>query len=405
MEKLPDPDSAVKSIEDDLELCRQIQRAMIPGSLPRVEGIEATSLYFPCGALGGDLFDMIQISEDVFALYMFDVAAHGVQSALFSAIAKVSFSGHIRMVNSPRAVIERVNAEMLSGIKQKFYLTAFVAYLDLHNNRLTYCNAGHPAPFIYRRKENAIIPLDSASNFIGVFNDGRFQDDTVYLFPGDLFLLFTDGFFGLFSDKNELEGRRELERFFLNSQHQSFQELAADCRCRCEKILDLNTQKDDITALFVEILTQSRKDQIKEKLGFAKDDPVYLQFISYYEEMDNVAGVILKDMDAFSFPDESIRRMKITLMELMANAIGHGNGEDHSKKAIIGHNVNSDSARIAIMDEGEGFDPGLVPNPTLPENLVKDHGRGLYIVKNYVNEIKFNAKGNRVYIMKNRAES
>jgi serine/threonine-protein kinase RsbW len=105
-------------------------------------------------------------------------------------------------------------------------------------------------------------------------------------------------------------------------------------------------------------------------------------------------------MDAAAFADDSIRKMKITLTELIANAIGHGNGENHAKKAIVGHVVNRTVATVSIMDEGEGFDPANIPDPTLPENLIKDHGRGLYIVRNYVDEISFNEKGTRVMIRK-----
>ena len=62
--------------------------------------------------------------------------------------------------------------------------------------------------------------------------------------------------------------------------------------------------------------------------------------------------------------------------------------------------IDRRKASIAIMDEGEGFNPNEIPDPTLPENLVKDHGRGLYIVSNYVSEILFNEKGNRILIHK-----
>lgn len=389
-----------RSVEQDLELCRQIQRAMIPASLPRVEGVEVWSMYYPCGSLGGDLFDVIQISDDLMALYMFDVAAHGVQSALISAIAKVSFSNHIRQVSSPRSVLERVNAEMRANISIDFYLTAFVAFLDLHNNRLSYCNAGHPYPVVYHKKTQTLIPLKSAGMFLGVFNEGNYEDESLYLYAGDWFMLFTDGLYAAFSNTSEMEGRKGLEQTILTAAPAGPAAFIRECRLRCENLCRDGGQEDDITALIIEILTQSRKDQIKEKLGFSKDDPAYLQFISYYEEMDTAASVILKDMDAAAFTDESIRKMKITLTELMANAIGHGNGEDHSKKVTVGHMVNRTAATVAIMDEGAGFDPAAIPDPTLPENLIKDHGRGLYIVKNYVDEIHFNDKGNRVLIRK-----
>ena len=58
------------SIQDNLELSSKIQRALIPRSLPRTQGIEIASLFLPCRAIGGDLYDVIQVSEDMLAFYI-----------------------------------------------------------------------------------------------------------------------------------------------------------------------------------------------------------------------------------------------------------------------------------------------------------------------------------------------
>jgi anti-sigma regulatory factor (Ser/Thr protein kinase) len=55
---------------------------------------------------------------------------------------------------------------------------------------------------------------------------------------------------------------------------------------------------------------------------------------------------------------------------------------------------------VSVLDEGEGFDPSRVPDPTAEENLGKDRGRGLFLVRNFVDEVRHNAKGNRVTIIK-----
>ena len=94
--------------------------------------------------------------------------------------------------------------------------------------------------------------------------------------------------------------------------------------------------------------------------------------------------------------------MAATITELLANAICHGNCEDHSKKVTVGHMVTEQSVAIAVLDEGDGYDPAAVPDPTLPENLTKDHGRGIYIVKNYVDEVHYNVTGSRVLVRKAR---
>ena len=390
-----------RQLQESLALAHKIQSAMVPQRLPAVDGIELASLYLPSEQLGGDLFDVIQLSDDILAITIFDVASNGVPAALLASLAKVSFSNHLRLVTSPRTVIERVNEEMICTVAADYYITALVAYLDLHDNKLTYCNAAHPYPIVYRRATNTIEPIKSTGVCMGLFEKGPYEEKSLYLNSGDWLLFFTDGLYRLFPGENELLGRRNLEAEVLKgvqrgSPQQFIQQLEkfhVSARAR-------NGAGDDVTVLAIEFLTQSRKSQIKEKLGFRENDPVYLQFISYFEEMDRATSIILSAMDSLGYADDGIRKMKIILTELLANAIYHGNKGDHLKKVIVGHTIDKKNVIISVMDEGDGFDPSKVPDPTLPENLVKDCGRGIYIVRNYADKIEFNKKGNRVTITK-----
>jgi len=376
---------------------------MVPKSLPHAEGIDIASLYLPCNAVGGDLYDVIQVSDSVLAFFLFDVSGQGVSSALIASMAKLSFMNHIRSLLSPRSVIERVNVEILKHLSGEHYLTAFVAYLDLHNNKLAYCNAGHAYPLIYRKEENFFAPLKTSGLFVGMFEDGHYEEKHVYLQPGDWLVLFSNGLYEIFDPENELLGRKKFEASLARTIGQrSPASLVGWLEEEYNAHVNGKKMADDISIIAVEVLTQSRKDRLKEQLGFSVQDPVYLQFISYFEEMDRAAAVILKEMDEYGYPDESIRKMKIALTELLANAIYHGNKKDHGKKVTIGHIVHKDSAQVSIMDEGAGFDISSIPDPTLPENLERDCGRGLFIVRSYIDKLEFSEKGNRVTIWKYR---
>jgi serine/threonine-protein kinase RsbW len=274
--------------------------------------------------------------------------------------------------------------------------------LDLHSNKLTYCNAGHTYPILYRKKEKSVFPLKTPGIFMGVYKNIDFENDSVYLFPEDRLYLFTDGVYSLFDNENEILARNMFEDFIQKESCQQLSHILEKLKHRYDKMITIKEQRDDITAIIVDILTQSKRNQIKKDLGFTEDTPVYLQYLSYYEEIDKVSANILKEMDETGYSDENIRKMKLTITELLANAIGHGNKDDHSKKVILGHIVETGVTTVAVMDEGAGFNPLEVPNPTLPENLTKDHGRGLYIIRNYVDEIHFNEHGNRILIRKNR---
>jgi len=352
--------------------------------------------------VGGDLYDVIQISEDLIAFYIFDISSQGVTAALISSLSKVAFSKNIHLLNSPKAILERINTELVETGCSHFIITAFMAFLDLHSNKLTYCNAGHTYPVVFKKKEKKIIHLKSSGVFLGIYKEVNFENDHIFLFPDDWLFLFTDGIYSLFNTEDEALGRKQLESFILNEKYTSPSVFLEQYKERYEKLMTSERQTDDITSVVVEILTQSRRDQIKKELGFEQHQPVYLQFLSYYEEIDSVSAKVLRDMDDAGYSDESIRKMKLTITELLANAIGHGNSDDHLKKVTVGHVVDNTIVIVAVMDEGEGFDPSKIPDPTLPENLIKDHGRGLYIVRNHVDTIQFNKKGNRVLVRKYR---
>jgi anti-sigma regulatory factor (Ser/Thr protein kinase) len=385
----------------ELEIARRVQSALVPVGLPSAQEIDMASLYLPCSTVGGDLFDVIPISDNVLAFLIFDVSGHGVSSALIASMAKASFINHIRSLVSPRSVMERVNTELQEHLTGDYFVTAFVGYLDLHNNKLAYCNAGHTYPLIFRKEDNSFLPLRTSGLFVGMFEDGHYEEKNSYLNPGDWLVLFTNGLYELFDPENELAARKAFEQ----SAHAIIG--ASSPASFVQWLESLHRQRkdgrmisDDIGVIAAEMLTQSRRDRIKEQLGFSMSDPVYLQFISYFEEMDRAAGIILREMDEFGYPDESIRKMKIALTELLANAIYHGNKKDHSRKVTIGHLVDKNAVKVSIMDEGTGFDIAGVPNPTLPENLEKDCGRGLFIVRSYIDKLEFNDRGNRVTIWK-----
>ncbi len=391
-------------LNNDKNLFYKIQRSLIPKSLPRMQEVEIASLCLPCDAIGGDLYDVIQISDDIIAFYILDISCQGLSSALISSMAKISFSDKINSLDSPELILERINYDLITNISSNFYITAFIGFLDLHNYKLTYCNAGHVYPIIYRKKENKILYLETPGVFLGVYKEAKFENRELYLLPEDIILLYSDGLLSLFRDKKDLLGKRKLESFILKENYKTPNEFIKNInKFNCEDV-DNNKQIDDITAIVLEILTQSRRDKIKKELGFNEKQPIYLQYLSYYEEIDMVLANLLKDMDNTGYSNECIRKMKLTVTELLANAICHGNSDDHTKKVVMGYSVDEKLVMVSIMDEGKGFKLKDIPDPTLPENLIKDHGRGLFIVCHYVDEIDFNEKGNRVLIQKLRHE-
>ena len=365
---------------------------MLPRHVPSIEGVETAALYLPSLHVGGSLYDVFQIAEDLYAFALFETIGSGVEAALKAAAAKVSFVSNIRSGVSPRAVMNRVCADLAEYIGGDPLAAAFVGYLDLHSNRLTYSHHGLPCAAVYRARERNAYGLRTSTV------PRRTHDEkSIVLNPGDWFTLFTVGFAAALCGNPEPAEIATEQAIAALIGDRGPQEVLAGERKRWAG----HELSGDLAAVAVQMLTQSRRNLLKTELGFEPTDPVYLQYLSYFEEMDKVIGVILKSMDNHGYADDTIRKMKITLTELLVNGVHHGNDKDPSKKVTVGHMIDKHRTIISILDEGIGFDPEKVPDPTLPENLIKDSGRGLYIVRCYVDELRFNTMGNRVTIVKN----
>jgi serine/threonine-protein kinase RsbW len=107
-------------------------------------------------------------------------------------------------------------------------------------------------------------------------------------------------------------------------------------------------------------------------------------------------------LKANQFSEKEIFGIRLALEEALVNAIKHGNNLDKSKKVHISYVVVPERFDIRIRDEGPGFDPQDVPDPTAFENLERPCGRGLMLMRHYMNEVSFGPNGNAVLMCKFR---
>lgn len=137
-----------------------------------------------------------------------------------------------------------------------------------------------------------------------------------------------------------------------------------------------------------------------------------LQYLTFSTSLDMPAktelvnGVIYNlasQLKSIELCDAShLSNMNIALYEALINAIEHGNKRDPDKKITLKLDINFEQAKFTIKDEGEGFDHGAIENPTDPENIFKMNGRGIYLMKHFMDEVIYNDIGNEVTMIKNR---
>jgi serine/threonine-protein kinase RsbW len=121
--------------------------------------------------------------------------------------------------------------------------------------------------------------------------------------------------------------------------------------------------------------------------------------IKYLEDIERITSKITAELNF----EESVRDdLSIAVTELFNNALHHGNKEDESKKITVTFRIGNNKLSISVQDEGKGFEPEKLRDPLLPENIYDVSGRGIYLVKQLVDDLKFNItdKGTEIIIIK-----
>ena len=111
-----------------------------------------------------------------------------------------------------------------------------------------------------------------------------------------------------------------------------------------------------------------------------------------------VCEQVLSDLEANGFSNDDIFAVHLALEEAFLNAVKHGNKMDPTKKVKIDYSVGLDKIEISMTDEGDGFEPAKVADPRYGEGLYKPGGRGLLLMNSYMDMVKFNEKGNSLYM-------
>lgn len=178
--------------EIELEDAREVERRLLPGAIPQIEGCEIACAWQPAGSVGGDYFDVLKFSERRAGLCIADVMGKGFPAALVMS----NLQAAVRATGSenlpPRQIAAQLNRIVSSNLAAGKFITLFYALADTGSNRMIYSNAGHNAP-ILMRQDGSHVRLEQGGAALGVVASGQYDQAEINLCRGDRLLLFTDG--------------------------------------------------------------------------------------------------------------------------------------------------------------------------------------------------------------------
>ncbi len=120
--------------------------------------------------------------------------------------------------------------------------------------------------------------------------------------------------------------------------------------------------------------------------------------------LDRVCQQLLDEATLNDFGTDDIFAIHLALAEAFLNAVKHGNKKDATKQVSIDYLITPDKFDVFIADDGNGFRPNEVPDPRLEENLYKSAGRGMLLMRSYMDVVEYNEKGRCVHMVKYKSK-
>lgn len=251
-------------LHEELASAASIQREYMPKALPEIEGIDMGIVYRPASYVSGDIYDIVELDEHHTGFFLADAVGHGVPAALMTMVISQGLhktegkDDELRIVE-PAEALRRLNITMTKNAgEQARFATAAYAIHDKRDNTITVAGAGHPPALLVRAGTGEVEQIESQGPLLGVFADLEFEQSTHQLHPGDVFIIYSDGFEVAFPKQGaQGDDRKRPTLTYLKeladagSGEHALDEAIATLESHLDAQAGSLHQPDDITALFM----------------------------------------------------------------------------------------------------------------------------------------------------------
>jgi serine phosphatase RsbU (regulator of sigma subunit) len=244
------------TLEKELEVARTIQETLVPpnDTVDR-QFVRISGYYQPASQTGGDWWTYHDLKGGKVLVVIGDVTGHGVPSAMITAAAKAACDV-ARAVNDDDVtctqLLEIMNRAIYESAKRKFVMTCFASILDPRTSTITYANAGHNFPYLYRQVngKGEFGSLMTRGNRLGDLADSRYTAKTTELQKGDVIIWYTDGIVECENDAGEEFGEKRFRSSIRRAANLDPAEMRETVVNDAHVFFGERARKDDITMVF-----------------------------------------------------------------------------------------------------------------------------------------------------------
>jgi phosphoserine phosphatase RsbU/P len=380
----------LSSVQEDLRIAADIQqRMLVPASrMQQIHpAVDCHAFMVPCRDIGGDFYDVINLDIDHLAVVVGDVSGKGVTAALMMASCMTLLRAYSESFRSPSRIMRKINPRLIEGNEEEcLFTTLFLAIINVKNNSLIYCNAGHN-PALIQRSDGSVEELAEIHGpAVGVMNQVDYEQSRVNFNSGDRLLLYTDGASETFNPSGELFGSERILKHYRNvSTLLSSSEMLASLLNELNQFSGSELPHDDVTMVAIQ---RSRNSNLKI-INCEVQEPATPEGLT----------ALLAASDAFCAQEglsTSISgRLQLVLDELFVNVMNHGaDGQGLAPTLCLLLRILPELNRLVveIRDDGMPFNPFVLAEPDTSLSIEERElgGLGIFLVRSLAQSFSYN---------------
>jgi sigma-B regulation protein RsbU (phosphoserine phosphatase) len=238
-------------LERELQVAHEVQASLLPRHTPQLPGWEFAAHWQPAREVSGDFYDFIPLGVDQLGLVIADVTDKGMPAALFMALSRSIVRASVANAPSPLDGITQANRLICADSTNSMFVTLCYAQIDAMMGEVTFVNAGHNPPLVYRAATGQLGRLARTGMALGVDADSPFEQRTASLARGDFILLYTDGVTDALNAAGEEFGLERLRQAAQTRRLSPAAEIVAGIKTQLAEFIGESAPFDDVTLVVV----------------------------------------------------------------------------------------------------------------------------------------------------------
>lgn len=238
-------------LDGELSAAREVQRSLIPQRAPRISDFQIAGLWQPAREVSGDLYDFIRLDAERWGIAIADVSDKGMPAALLMAATRTILRASVQLESDPARALARTNRLIAADAAHSMFVTCFLAFLDRRTRRLTYANAGHNPPLVWRARTHRLESLRQHGLVLGINADAEYKSHEIELAKNDLVLLYTDGVTDALNAREQSFGETRLKQIVRHHHNHDANQIVQAIDRRVKEFIGARPFFDDVTAVVI----------------------------------------------------------------------------------------------------------------------------------------------------------